>query len=85
MHPLREFSRDYPPPENSKDETEKCVAFGGGWVTTKRQIASVDSPLSRNVAVGTIDKRLRKRCNIDILIGESDVLITIPDDDASYL
>lgn len=78
-------SHDDPPPQRSKDETTKEVAIGGGRATTKRRIAWVDSLLTGYVGASTIDKSLHKRRNVVFLLRESDVLITIPNDDASYL
>lgn len=45
----------------------------------------MDTLLAEDVGTSTIDKRLRKKCNVDFLLGEFDVLITIPDDNASNL
>lgn len=54
-------------------------------VTTKRQIAWMDSPLAGDVGASTIGKHFLKRSNVDFLLGEFDILITIPNEDTSYL
>ena len=79
------FSHNDPMPQNSKDESAKEAAIGGGWETTKRRIACVDSPLTGGICSSTSGKRLRKSHNMDFLLGVPDVLITIPDDDALCL
>lgn len=76
---------DDPMPLNAKDEQSKEVTVGGSWETTKRRITLVDCPLAGDVSTSTIGKRLRNRRNMDLLLVESDVFITIPDNDASYL
>lgn len=60
------------------------MIVGGGRETTKHRIAWMDSPLAGDVGISIIGKHLHKRRNMDFLLGESDVLINIPDDDASY-
>lgn len=48
-------------------------------------IAWLDSPLTEGVGARTISRRLRKRHIVDFLLGESDVVLEIPDDDAPNL
>lgn len=45
----------------------------------------MDSPLFGDVGASTIGKRVRKRRNVDFLLGKIDILIIIPDKDASNL
>lgn len=51
-------------------------------LTSKRWL---DFPLVEDVGVGSFIRRLRKRRNMDVLLGKSGVVMDIPDDDLSKL
>lgn len=82
---VERVSRDDPPPLDIEEEPKKEVAAGGIRPTTKRRIASLDSPFTEGSNVSIIGKRLYMRCDGDFLLGESDVVLDIPDDDSSNL
>lgn len=76
-------SRDNPLPPDPEDEALGELATRGSRLSIKRRFVWLDSPLTDVVRSSIVSKRLRKKRNIDFLLGESDVVVEIPDDDTS--
>lgn len=47
----------------------------------KRRLAWLESPLNEGTRVSTVCRRLCKKQNVDFMLGDSDVVLEIPDDD----
>lgn len=80
--PVEGVSRDDPLPPEPKDEPEMEVTTRGSRLTNNRRIAWMDSPLTKYANAITVGRRLFKRRNMDFLLGESNVVVDIRDDDA---
>lgn len=70
---------------NEGPDPQVDPTVGGCQETTKRRIARIDSNLAWDIGSSTIGKGFLKRRNVDFLLGDSNILITIPDEDASNL
>lgn len=83
--PVEGVYQDDPLPPNPEDDSAKEVEIGGSQPTTKWLIAWIDSPLTEKANVNIVGKILHKRLNEDFLLGESDTVVDIPDDDTPKL
>lgn len=75
------FSRDNPLPPDPENEALMEVATVGSLSSIMWWFSWLDSLLTEGARASTVGRCLRKKRNIDFLLGELDVVGEIPDDD----